>query len=213
MATQVVTISASFGAGGSVIGPAVADRLGIPFVDRAIPAAVAKDLAVPLDRALAHDQQLPSGIIRILSKMANSIVPYGTTPVGALVETDEEDVFRAGYGEGDPFGVRHLGRGHPRAGRRRRALRPSERPARPAARAPAGRLVRATTSRGLTADEAAKLLDETDRARIAYVKHFYKRDPQDPKLYHLVLDTTSLPDDITIDLIAIAARSHAGGGF
>jgi len=211
MATQVVTISASFGAGGSVIGPAVADRLGIPFVDRAIPAAVAKDLAVPLDRALAHDQQLPSGIIRILSKMANSIVPYGTTPVGALVETDEEDVFRAGtekviHSVSDTSGGVILGRaaavvlsGHPSA------LHVRLHGPRTA------RLVRATTSRGLTADEAAKLLDETDRARIAYVKHFYKRDPQDPKLYHLVLDTTSLPDDITIDLIAIAARSRAGG--
>ena len=37
----VVTISGSFGAGGSVIGPAVADRLGIPFVDRVIPIEVA----------------------------------------------------------------------------------------------------------------------------------------------------------------------------
>jgi len=73
-----------------------------------------------------------------------------------------------------------------------------------------GRLVRATSNRGLTPDEAAKLLDETDRARIAYVKHFYKRDPQDPRLYHLVVDTTALPDDITIELIVIAARARAG---
>jgi cytidylate kinase len=210
MATQVVTISASFGAGGSLIGPAVADHLGIPFVDRAIPAAVAKDLAVPLDRALAHDQQLPSGIIRILSKMANSIVPYGTTPVGGLVETDEEDVFRAGtekviHSVSDTSGGVILGRaaavvlsGHPSALHvRLHGPKP-------------GRLVRATTNRGLTSDEASKLLEETDRARIAYVKHFYKRDPQDPRLYHLVIDTTALSDDVTIDLIGIAARARAG---
>ncbi|HEY0540394.1 MAG TPA: cytidylate kinase family protein, partial [Actinoallomurus sp.] len=36
----VVTVSATFGAGGSVIGPAVAERLGKPFVDRAIPYTV-----------------------------------------------------------------------------------------------------------------------------------------------------------------------------
>ena len=34
---QVITISASYGAGGSVIGPAVAKRLGVPFLDRAVP--------------------------------------------------------------------------------------------------------------------------------------------------------------------------------
>jgi cytidylate kinase len=38
---RVVTISASYGAGGSVIGPAVADALGVPFLDRAVPARVA----------------------------------------------------------------------------------------------------------------------------------------------------------------------------
>jgi hypothetical protein len=37
----VVTLSASFGAGGSVIGPRVAEELGLPFLDRAIPVAVA----------------------------------------------------------------------------------------------------------------------------------------------------------------------------
>ena len=41
------------------------------------------------------------------------------------------------------------------------------------------------------------------------MKHFYKRDPQDPRLYHLVVDTTALPDDITIELIVIATRDAA----
>src|SRR5436190_81574 len=36
----IVTISGSFGAGGSVIGPAVAERLGMPFLDRVIPIQV-----------------------------------------------------------------------------------------------------------------------------------------------------------------------------
>jgi shikimate kinase len=38
---HVVTLSAGYGAGGSVIGPAVAERLGVPFLDRALPAGVA----------------------------------------------------------------------------------------------------------------------------------------------------------------------------
>ena len=38
----VVTLASLYGAGGSVVGPRVAERLGVPFLDRAIPDAVAK---------------------------------------------------------------------------------------------------------------------------------------------------------------------------
>src|SRR5690349_21256314 len=55
---HVVTISATYGAGGSVVGPAVAERLGVPFVDRAIPTAVAGRLAISLDEALHPDEQV-----------------------------------------------------------------------------------------------------------------------------------------------------------
>jgi cytidylate kinase len=205
-----VTISAPFGAGGSVIGPAVADRLGIPFVDRAIPAAVAKDLAVPLDRALAHDQRLPTGIVRILSKMANSMVPYGTSPIAATADTDEEDVFRAGtekviHHVADQTGGVILGRAaalvlanHPSA-LHVRLHGPKE-----------ARLARAVGREGITSETASKLMDDTDRARVAYVKHFYRCDPYDSRLYHLVIDTSVLPDAVCVDLIATAARVRAG---
>ncbi len=41
-AKPVVTLAALYGAGGSIIGPRVADRLGVPFLDRAIPSSVAR---------------------------------------------------------------------------------------------------------------------------------------------------------------------------
>ncbi len=47
----IVTISASYGAGGPEVGPAVAERLGLPFHDRAIPAQVAGRLGVSQDDA------------------------------------------------------------------------------------------------------------------------------------------------------------------
>ena len=210
MTLRVVTISASFGSGGSVIGPAVAERLGIPFVDRAIPAAVARDLAVPLDRALAHDQKLPTGIVRVLSKMANAVIPIGTSPIVGLTETDSEDIFRSGtekviHQVADQTGGVILGRAgaivlaaHPTA-LHVRLHGPRER-----------RLRRSLGRPELTEEEARRLLDDSDKARIAYVKHFYKRDPQDSRLYHLVIDTTALSDDIAIELIALAARARAG---
>lgn len=55
-----VTVSAPFGAGGSEIGPALARRLGVPFFDRAIPAAVAERLGASVDDpVLSEGRPLP----------------------------------------------------------------------------------------------------------------------------------------------------------
>ncbi len=56
----LVTLSAPYGAGGSQVGPAVAERLGVPFVDRAIPTEVAERLAVPLRDAVDRDEAVGS---------------------------------------------------------------------------------------------------------------------------------------------------------
>ena len=64
----LVALSASYGAGGSVIGSALAEPLGVPFIDRAIPLAVADHLHVPYDDAAAHDEQVSTGWLeRLLS--------------------------------------------------------------------------------------------------------------------------------------------------
>jgi cytidylate kinase len=55
--------------------------------------------------------------------------------------------------------------------------------------------------------EVERMLDDNDRARTAYVKHFYGADPADPRLYHLVIDSTRLPVPATVELIVVAARA------
>src|SRR3954468_9655582 len=67
MAPPLVTLSAAYGAGGSRIGPALAQKLGVEFLDRAIPTAVADRLHVPLDNALAHDESLGDAVGRLAS--------------------------------------------------------------------------------------------------------------------------------------------------
>jgi cytidylate kinase len=207
VAQQVVTISASFGAGGSVIGPAVADRLGVPFVDRAIPAAVAHDLSVPIDRAVDHDQQLKAGFSRMLSKMANSMLPYGAMPMGGIAEDDEE-VYRATtekvlHEVAATTGGVILGRAA--------AVVLAKQPGALHIRLdgpPDRRLARAASHEGAPEDSTERLLQEADRARVAYVKHFYRCDPRDAHLYHLVLDSTAFSTDTSVDLIVAAARGR-----
>src|SRR5919198_1107080 len=65
----VITLSAPFGAGGSEIGPAVARRLGVRFLDRAIPTEVAERLAVPLREALLREHAASGGAV-ILGRAA-----------------------------------------------------------------------------------------------------------------------------------------------
>lgn len=60
----VVALSAAYGAGGSQVGPALAKRLGVPFVDRAIPLGVAQRLDVDLPTAQEHDEQLGGGLVK-----------------------------------------------------------------------------------------------------------------------------------------------------
>jgi cytidylate kinase len=68
------------------------------------------------------------------------------------------------------------------------------------------RVQRAVGLEGVDEEQARKLAAETDRAREAYVKHFYKCDARDACHYHLVLDSTSLDLDTCADLIVAAAR-------
>jgi len=50
-----------------------------------------------------------------------------------------------------------------------------------------------------------------DRAHATYARHFYGVDIHDPALYHLMLDSTAIPLDVCVELLASAARSFTLG--
>src|SRR5262252_2345986 len=75
-----VTIAATYGAGGSVVAPKVAERLGLPFIERAIPVEVARRISEPLQTALADDTDDTSAARRLLRKViASSGLLVGVT--------------------------------------------------------------------------------------------------------------------------------------
>jgi cytidylate kinase len=213
MAT-VVTLSASFGAGGSVVGPQVAERLDLPFLDRAIPVAVAEALAVPMSEVMAHDDRRASGIGRIYASLARAAAlpdtEFGTVPSAARATLGDqpEQAFRDQtervlHQVADTDGGVILGR----AGAI--VLRDHEHALHVRLDGPLdARVQRAVGLEGVDEDQARKLAAETDRAREAYVKHFYKCDARDPSHYHLVLDSTVLDLDTCVDLIVTAARTR-----
>jgi Cytidylate kinase-like family len=208
MAMSLVTLSASYGAGGSLLGPRLAERLGVPFLDRAIPAAVARRLAVPIERALHHDESVGTVLERFVGYFV-MLPPFAPAAEAAVVEVldprayqrETEQIIheRAREGAGVILGraAQVILRDDPRA-LHVRLDGPPER-----------RVLQAMRMSGLDHDEAERRLCESDRAREAYGRHFYRTDPRDPALYHLVLDTTALPLDDCLELLVVAARARA----
>jgi cytidylate kinase len=203
----LVTVSASFGAGGSWVGPELARRLAVPFLDRAIPAAVAERLAVPLAQVLAADERGGGTLDRFIAAFAPMGAAWGAPPeavtaAGAAADyrRETERVIREHADEGS--GV-VLGRGaavvlrdHPRAVHVR-LDGPESR-----------RVTQAMTLEEVDRPTAERMLKDTDHARSAYVQRFYGVDARDPALYHLVIDSTSmaLPAVIGLILDAVAAK-------
>jgi Cytidylate kinase-like family len=198
----LVTISASYGAGGSQIGPALAKRLGVGFLYRAIPTRVADRLQVPIDDALAHDESLGDAIGRFVSSFA--LLPE---LAGAMVQAGVlggEDYRR----ETERLIREHVDSGAVILGRAAAVILRDE----PSALhvrldgPPERRVENAMKLESLDRADAERLRKSGDRAREGYVRHFYGCDARDPALYHLVIDSTALPASTVVEVIAAAAR-------
>ena len=200
-----MTISAAYGAGGSMVGPRLAERLGVPFVDRAIPVAVAERLDIHPDEALAHEDVAPATFGRWLAQFAPAVQLFaGAVVAGTTVNSDDEQ-FRAAteavlrqHADGDQGAV-ILGRAAAIVLRDRphalhvRLDGPEQ--------ARVRQVMRMRSIDQATAEEEMRV---TDTAREAYVRHWYRVDPRDPAFYHLVLNTTALDLDGCVDLLARA---------
>lgn len=192
----LVTISATYGAGGSVIAPQVAKALGVPFVDRLIRG----DDAV-LTEGARSEEIVESVINRILyrfAQMSDDFDPESVldrdTSVRQQLKT-RLDAYRS-VGGGvvlgwagvaildSAFHVRLDGSADARIQQAMRLERLGE----PVARA---RQVQA------------------DRARARFVRRLYGLDASDHRLYHMVIDSTKMPIPAAVQAIATAARGAA----
>jgi len=205
----VVTVSAAYGAGGAEVAPAVAERLGLPFVDRAIPAQVAGRLGVPIAVAEANDETVVRGLWRLVTSLgampdpAGGVLPQTNDPDERSFRQQTERVLEE-IADGDGGVV--LGRAA--------ALVLRDRPDALHVRldGPRDRRLAAAVGRsGRPVDVVRRELEANDRGREAYVRHFYRTDPALCRHYHLVVDTTVLPLDTVVDLVVAAARAHGIG--
>jgi cytidylate kinase len=201
----LITISASYGAGGSEVGPALAERLGVPFVDRAIPAGVADRLGITQEEAHRRDEDVERGLDRILANLVPMAELYG---VGGV---DPALLRRTAHHESAAEVMREVAAGG-RAVILGRAgavvLADDPRALHVRLHGPVGRrIVQAMRVDGVDRETAERRQRKVDRARDAYVRRYYDRDPTDPALYDVVLDSTRLPLEACVDLIAAASTA------
>ena len=205
----VVTVSASYGAGGSVIAPRLAERLGLPFLDRLVTSATASGPAdTPTPEHLSDEEAASTPGSRLFTYLARAVGVNAIAPPDSLVDHDEElraqaesSITTMCTGGGVLLG---------RAGAVVLAGRPGTVHLRLDG-PPERRVARAMQIEGVDRAEAERRMADTDRARTLYVRRLYRAEATDPGLYHLVLDTTALGVDAAVGLLADAVAAFRVG--
>jgi cytidylate kinase len=207
-----VTISAGYGAGGSIVAPEVARQLGWPLLDRAISSHVAAELQVSVGEAEggALKRSGRDRFLSLLAPLAGGVLGAGTdcAPPEALPVLDEAAFFRDQaeliMRRAMQTGAVILGRGGGAAFcdqpgvLRVRLFGPAQ-----------ARAAQAARIEDVDVGTARQRLPGVDRARAQYVRRLYGADIDDPALYHLQLDSTAVQLDAAAAIIVAAFRGLA----
>jgi cytidylate kinase len=195
---RLVTISAPYGAGGSVVAPALAKLLGVPFLQRATTSEGELGVPAPCLEQLAPEEAELVPAHRFFASLTQSM-PAGPTQSPPPAR-HHEDIMRRQCESGirqlaaDEAGV-ILGRGAAVVLGRNRGLHVRlDGPA--AARASQGAAIE-----GIALDKARLHMNAADKARDAYVRRLYRANPLDPRFYHLMIDSTVIPLDTVTEII------------
>ena len=201
----VVTLAALYGAGGSEVGTRVAERLGVPLLDRAIPSSVAERAGIPEAAFVQAAEEPRSRWDHVIDALGRASPPSGAS--GQVERLDFE--YRKLRGEIERFladasclGGVVVGRGGAVVlaavpGALHVYLRGNR----------DGRIERVMDRLGVDRPTADRLVKANDRARRDYVSGAYGIDGDDPQLYHLMIDAISFGVDGCVDLIVAASES------
>lgn len=229
----VVTLSGALGAGAIEVGPIVAERLGIEYIDREILVAAARSLSVsPEDVAIKEmsTSRWGSRLSRLLRSFIEQSARAGSwDPLAGdagleflLGRTYAEAAAlpAAGHWLDDETYIRTI-----RsivldiAGRRQLVLvgRGGQAILRDFPRAlhallvcPKGlRISRVAEREGLSIDDARKRVAESEKARVSFHKKYFKIAVDDPQNYHIVIDTSRFSYGDTAEILCAAARLQA----
>ena len=205
-AVRLITVSASYGAGGSVVAPALAERLGLPFLQRVTTSEGHPAPPGPCDEQMTAEEVKATPVHRLLASFTEAM-PAGPTQSPPSIHHQDHDL--RSHGEA---GIQRLlvTGGGVILGRAAAVVLGKDRGYHVRLDGPPERrIAQGAVIEGVGEQEARARLRTADKARTAYVRRLYRTDPADPSLYHLVIDSTAIPLDTVIELILAAARAHA----
>jgi cytidylate kinase len=206
-AGRLITVSATYGSGGSVIAPALAARLGVPCLQRmtATSSGGLIEAAPSAERLSAGEARL-TPVHHLLASLSHAL-PAGPTQSPPSPARHHQDLRRGA--EAAILRVASIGEGVI-LGRAAAVVLGKDRGYHVRLDGPPARRVQQGASiEGISLEEALARMRAADKARAAYVRRLYGVDPADASLYHLVIDSTALPIGAVVELIIEAARQAA----
>jgi cytidylate kinase len=200
----IVTLAARAGAGGNIVGPMVAERLGVSFLDRFITQGVAEHAGLPEQVVAANEEQPRGGLSRLMASFSKLPPPDGPPAEGLAndeshlrIEVEQfiaEASVNGGVilGRGANFVLRSrpevltVWLGGPREARVKEVMRMDN----------------------VDQKAAERAVDFHDEARLGYVRRNYGSEREDPADYHLMIDSTALDLDTVVDIIVAASMAR-----
>jgi cytidylate kinase len=183
---RIITIEREFGSGGGSIACELARRLGWKLWDQQLTCEIARRAQVPESAVALCDERVDSRIYRLAKTfwrgsyersmpMASSQA-FDTdrmmTMVGEIMSTIAAEGNAVIVGRGSPF-----------------FLREREDTFRVFTYAPHDEKIRRMVELGKSRAEAEDLVENVDKERIAYIKHYFNADWPVRALYHLMINT------------------------
>ncbi|HEX6105973.1 MAG TPA: cytidylate kinase-like family protein [Gemmatimonadales bacterium] len=204
---MLITISRQYGAGGSAVAARVAAALGWRVVDNELLERVAARAGLAPEDVATREERVPTFIERLARTVVAAtpelvVPPEAGGSVGSLSEPDlvritehvVEEVAREGR-------VVLVGRAAPAVlAREQDALHVW-------LVAPRDHRIRVAAERlGTSPEEAARVLDDTDRMRARYHREYYDRVWTEPTNYHMVLNTGALGIEGATEVVVAAVE-------
>ncbi len=225
----VISITGNVASGALAVGQAVAQKLGVDFVDHQLLVQAAQRCGVPVGTVAEHDERRGSFRERLSSLVrtalersaASGLDPLtGMTGLEAMLSrtyvemaAEEPQLSDSLYLETMTGIIRELAaQGNVvilgRSGQMILAKMPEVLHVQCVA--PRGvRAQRLAERDDIGMEEATRRTAESDRARCAFYKKFWRVEVEDPKLYDLTIDTSRLSYETATGLVVAAAKAKA----
>lgn len=202
---SVITVAITDGACAEQVARGAADRLGYRYINDQVIDLAAEKAGVDAKAvgSVEHSESVVSRILRVLSTASYAEPSLTYVPVPVVDERPEyrgliQQVVRSIAADGKVVIGAHAASmvlaGAPNLLRVFVTAPPET------------RVDRLVQERGVSAAEARREVEHTDRERKQYFERFFKLSAEQPTHYDLVINTEVLPVDAAINMIAVAAE-------